>query len=131
MLYLVCRRAVSLAAVLIAGAMLTLAGCAWVEPTPAGEQVRVVDAAAVADCHRLGSTRVSVLGRVLGMPRSYTRLTQELDTLARNSAARMGGDHVVAETDIVEGERSYAVYDCTRPARETGDGDGAEVFPLP
>lgn len=109
---------------------LLLSACTWVEPTPAGAQVQVVAAEAVADCLRLGTTRVSVLDRLAGIPRSYRRLEQELDTLARNSAARMDGDRVVAESEIVEGERTYAVYDCRRPAQEQPDETGAEVFPL-
>ncbi|MAT65051.1 MAG: hypothetical protein CMN57_05360 [Gammaproteobacteria bacterium] len=111
-------------------ACLLLSACAWVEPTPAGAQVQVVTAEAVTDCLRLGTTRVSVLDRLAGIPRSYRRLEQELDTLARNSAARMDGDRVVAESEIVEGERTYAVYDCRRPAQQRAGETGAEVFPL-
>lgn len=109
---------------------LLLSACTWVEPTDAGAGVQVVEAAAVTDCRRLGTTRVSVLDRVAGIPRSYRKLEQELDTLARNSGARMDGDHVVAESEIVAGERTYAVYDCSRPPQDEADTGGAEVFPL-
>ncbi|RRQ22769.1 DUF4156 domain-containing protein [Thiohalobacter thiocyanaticus] len=115
---------------LAAGAVLLMTGCTWVEPTDEGAQVEVVQTDAVADCHRVGTTRVSVLDRLAGVPRSYRKLEQELDTLARNSAARMDGDRVVAETEIVDGERTYAVYDCSRPRQEEAGSDGAEVFPL-
>lgn len=115
---------------LAAGAVLLMTGCTWVEPTDEGAQVEVVQADTVADCRRLGITRVSVLNRLAGIPRSYRKLEQELDTLARNSAARMDGDRVVAETEIVDGERTYAVYDCRRPRQEEVDTGGAEVFPL-
>lgn len=109
---------------------LAVSACTWVEPTAQGYAVEVVAAEAVKDCRKLGTTRVSVLDRVAGMPRSYRKLEQELDTLARNSAAEMEGDHVVAVSEIVDGHRTYAVYDCRQPAQPEEPAGGAETFPL-
>lgn len=116
-----------LAAVIVAG----LAACTWVKPTTEGAAVAVVpDAAAVEGCRKLGITRVSVLDRVAGVPRSYRKLEQELDTLARNSAAEMAGDTVMAASEIVDGHRTYAVYDCSERPPPGSESDGVETFPL-
>jgi hypothetical protein len=46
--------------------------------------------------------------------RNQTRVGEELATLARNSAAQLGGDTVVAITEIVDGSQTFAVYQCGR-----------------
>lgn len=99
-----------LAAVL--GAILLFAGCAWVKPTPEGENVRLMTAADVAKCEHIGKTTVSVLGAVAGVQRSQHKVQRELNTLARNSAAEMGGDTVVPLAPAEEGKQSFAVYRC-------------------
>jgi hypothetical protein len=89
-----------------------LEACAWVKPTASGAEVRVASAAEVAGCREAGSTRVSVLDKVAGVRRGYTAVAQELATLARNSAAQLGGDTVVPTSEIVDGEQTFAVYRC-------------------
>ena len=90
-----------------------LSACAWVKPTPAGESVRVASPDAVAGCTRKGKVTVSLKSRVAGVERSPTKVANELATLARNEGVSLGGDTVVAETDVSEGAQVFGVYDCT------------------
>lgn len=89
-----------------------LAGCAWVKVTPGGAAVRVLTTEDVASCTHLGKTQVSLLAKVVGFKRSATKVQKELETLARNSAAEMGGDTVVAVAPPADGRQSYNVYRC-------------------
>jgi hypothetical protein len=91
---------------------LTLAACAWVELEPDADDVRVVAEPDVAGCERLGTARVEVTDRVLAVQRSPSKIEEELDVLARNAAADMGGNRVVAAGPIRDGEREYAVFEC-------------------
>lgn len=102
--------------VLVAALTVAAAGflnaCTWVKPTPAGESVRVANADAVTTCERKGKVTVSLRNRVAGVERKPTKVAQELATLARNEGAALGGDTVVAETDVSEGSQVFGVYDC-------------------
>jgi len=89
-----------------------LAGCTWVKVTPVGAKVRVLSAGEVASCTHIGKTQVSLADKVLGIKRSATKVQLELETLARNSAADMGGDTVVAVAPPTEGRQTYNVYLC-------------------
>ncbi|MCW8944892.1 MAG: DUF4156 domain-containing protein [Sedimenticola sp.] len=99
--------------VLIAVAsILGAAGCAWVKPTPEGEKVRVLDADEVSTCKELGATNVSLLDKIAGINRNAEKVQKELETLARTSAARMGGDTVVADSPVQDGQQRFIVYKC-------------------
>jgi len=89
------------------------AGCTWVKPTPAGEDVRVADADAVTACERKGKVTVSLKSRVAGVERKPTKVANELATLARNEGGLLGGDTVVAEGPVTDGRQVFGVYDCT------------------
>lgn len=92
---------------------LMLGGCAWVDLTPDGELVRKVDLSEAAPCKKIGETTVSVLARVIGINRGKKKVAGELLTLARNSAAEMGGNTLVPISEISNGEQTFAVYRCT------------------
>lgn len=100
------------ATLLISIMILLTAGCSWVKPTPEGEKVRVLEADEVTRCRDLGSTTVSLLDRVAGIERNPQKVEKELQILARNSAARAGGDTVVALSPVRDGEQRYAIYRC-------------------
>jgi len=89
-----------------------LGACTWVKTTPAGDTVRVASAADVTACERKGKVTVSLRNRVAGVERKPTKVAEELATLARNEGAGLGGDTVVAETDVSEGSQVFGVYDC-------------------
>ena len=92
--------------------LLGLSACTFVKPNERGAQVKVAEAAEVGHCRKVGSTTVSVLDKVAGVPRSYRVLAEELANLARNEAPNLDGDTVVPVSDIVNGQRQFDVYDC-------------------
>lgn len=89
-----------------------LAGCTWVDATPQGERVRLVPADRVADCEKLGDISTFTKADVAGLDRNAEKVRQELNTLARNEAADMGADTIVAASSVSEGRRDYVVYRC-------------------
>jgi hypothetical protein len=101
---------------LLAVLCLGIGACSWVKLTPDGEKVRVLSAAEVTTCKELGNTTVSLLAKVAGINRSEAEVEKELSLLARNAAADMGGDTVVAVGEVKEGKRHYTVYKCVGAA---------------
>lgn len=91
---------------------LSISACSWVKLTPGGEKVRVLDANEVSTCKELGNTTVSLLAKVAGIKRDEKEVAKELAYLARNSAADMGGDTIVAISAVKDGKRTYKVYKC-------------------
>lgn len=87
-------------------------GCSWVKTSDSGARVRVATAGEVEDCDDAGTTHVSVMEKLGVLERNQVKVAKELATLARNSAAQLGGDTVVATTDIVDGTQTFAVYRC-------------------
>jgi hypothetical protein len=92
----------------------TLSACTWVKPTDAGRNVRLAAYDQVGQCKKLGKATVSVLDKVGFISRSENKVDEELQTLARNSAAEMGGDAIVAAGAESKGEQPFDVYRCGR-----------------
>ncbi len=80
-----------------------------------GEKVRVLDPSEVSSCRELGKTNTSVTWVLLGIARPVETVSKELRLVARNSAARMGGDTIVPLTVIDKGEQTFEVYKCVNP----------------
>ncbi len=94
-------------------AAVVLPGCSpWVEPTNDALNVRVAYLSQIDGCKKLGRTTVSVLDKVAFISRSEEKMSDELETLGRNSAAEMKGDTIVAMSKIVDGEQVFDVYRC-------------------
>ena len=90
----------------------SLAGCSWVEVTPAGAAVRVAQSLdEVAACKKIGATTSSVLAKV-GLERGREKVAMELETLARNQAAELGANTVVPISPVTEGKRKFGLYQC-------------------
>lgn len=89
-----------------------LSACTWVEPTAQGEKVRVLTAEEVSKCKKVGQTTVSLLARLAGIERNPNKVQDELNTLARNSAAELDGDTVVPLSAVEDGKQTFAVYRC-------------------
>ncbi len=101
--------------VAVLGAPLFVIGCTFVALEPEGERVEVAESAEqVEECQRVGRTRVTTAERVAFILRRDTAIEDDLDRLARNSGADLGGDTVVRESEIEEGRATYGVYDCGR-----------------
>ena len=97
---------------LIISMLLALQGCSYVELDSAGEQVNVVEQQHVEGCKLIGKTTVSVKATVAGIERDKDDMQKELEVLARNNAAEIKGDTIVAISEIKDGKRVYNVYRC-------------------
>ena len=100
---------------LIASLSLLGSACTWVKLTPPGESVRVGTMAQVTGCERLGATHAKTSTRVGIFSRGPKKIDEELETLARNEAAEMGGSTIVPQGPTSsEGRRSFDVFRCQR-----------------
>lgn len=91
---------------------LVATGCSYTEVKPGARRVLVLGPERTADCDKLGKTQVSVPEKLGFIPRHVNAIQKDLDILARNSAAAMGGDTVTRISEPVNGEQTYWVYDC-------------------
>lgn len=91
---------------------LAVTGCTTVKLDPSAQDVEVLRAERVQDCKRLGQTRVSVAENVGFIARGDRAIRNDLEKLARNSAAEMGGDTITPATEVQNGKQSFGVYDC-------------------
>ena len=87
-----------------------LPACTWVEPTKEGSEVLLVKAFNVETCKKLGSTTSTVKHKVGIITRDEETVTEELITLAKNKAAAMGGNSIVAQGPAAEGRMSFDMY---------------------
>lgn len=94
---------------------LSLQACAWVTLTPEGEKARVLSSSEVSNCKKLGKTTVSLPDQVAGFERNPDKVVEELQILARNSAADLKGDTVVPVGEHIEGKQTFDVYRCINP----------------
>ena len=94
--------------------MFLFSACTWVEPTPMGQQVNVLDQddAAVESCKKLGSVTSMVKHKIGAISRSEEKVNLELATIAQNDAAEMGGDTIAAEGPAENGRRTFSIYKC-------------------
>jgi hypothetical protein len=95
----------------------TASACTWVALTPEAQEVRLADVADVSACEKIGKVNTTTAQKAGLFPRSHAKVQQELATLARNEAAKMGGDTVAGVSDVRDGGRTFNVYRCR------GDGD--------
>ena len=89
-----------------------LCACTWVKPTAEGAKVNVAAADAVSACENLGKVSVSLKHEVARVERSAEKVAGELETLARNEGALMGGDTVSPQSKVTEGRQEFGVYRC-------------------
>ena len=91
---------------------MVLASCTWVTVTAKGEGVRFVQSLkTVESCKQLGQVNVKVVDQVI-FHRDADKVAGELIDLARNEAAMMNGDTIVPVSEIVDGRRRFAVFQC-------------------
>lgn len=93
--------------------LLAFAACTWVKPDSAGERVRVAYDGNVAGCTKVGEVGVSVRDRLVpGIDRQPLKVADELESLARNEAATIPADTIVALYEPSGGEQRFAAYRC-------------------
>ncbi len=89
-----------------------LPACTWVEPTKESSGVTLVKSFNVNACKKLGSTNATVTQKLGPVTRDDDVVMEELITLAKNRAAKMGGDSIVAQEPAVDGSMSFDIYKC-------------------
>lgn len=89
-----------------------LSACSWVKPIPQSYPVALLEPADIVNCVKKGVTHSKTLSKFLFVPRMDSKIEMELVTLAKNEAAIMNGDSIVAEGPIESGARTYGVYQC-------------------
>jgi hypothetical protein len=89
-----------------------LSACSWIEPTKAGSEVTLVKSFNVKACKKLGSTMATVTHKIGPITRDEETVREELATLAKNRAATMGGDSIVALEPVVDGSMTFDIYKC-------------------
>lgn len=87
-------------------------GCTWVTLTQGGMKSRVLDSGDVSSCRQIGESRSSVQAGFWFLKRNSAKVKSELENLARNEAAEMGGDTIVPTSDVKNGTQTYAIYRC-------------------
>lgn len=101
-------------AVLAVAMTALLGGCSFVKLDSGAEEVLVLKAERTQDCERLGQTRVSVATKIGFIERGKSAISENLETLARNSATEMGGDTITAETQVSDGKQTFGIFDCVK-----------------
>lgn len=102
----------SILVVATAAAALAATGCATVKLDPAAEDIEMLSQERMEKCERLGQTRVSVAQKFGFIARGDRSIRNDLEKLARNSAAEMGGDTIARESEIQNGKQTFGVFDC-------------------
>ena len=92
--------------------LFVLTGCTAISLTSEGEKIRVMGKDDVVACKHIGKTTATVTAKVAGLKRKEHIIKKELEILARNAAANMGGDTIIAVGKIDEGKQSFKVYKC-------------------
>ncbi len=94
-------------------AIASLPACTWVEPTKESSEVTLVKAFNVKACKKLTTITSTVKHKVGPVIRDEEQVLEELITLAKNRAAALGGDSIVAkETIATDGVMSFDVFKC-------------------
>jgi hypothetical protein len=99
----------------IIAATILLSACSGISLTNDGKKVRVLEPSEVSSCRELGKSSASVTATVAGIERPDDTIVDELRMIARNSAARMGGDTIVPLTVVEAGQQTFIVYKCVNP----------------
>ncbi|MCP5040071.1 MAG: DUF4156 domain-containing protein [bacterium] len=92
-------------------AAIPLGACSFVGLESEAQSIRVLESEA-PDCEALGTTRVEVLEKIGFLFRNTQKVSDELDTLARNAALGLGGNAVAALGPIEAGTRRYRILRC-------------------
>ncbi|MCB1692273.1 MAG: DUF4156 domain-containing protein [Pseudomonadales bacterium] len=88
------------------------AACTWVPLEDEAVAVALRTESEVTDCKRLGTTDATTREKLGVVERSEQKVATELLTLAKNSAASMGGDTIVEQGPMEHGEQTFVVYRC-------------------
>ncbi|MDD5034443.1 MAG: DUF4156 domain-containing protein [Methylococcaceae bacterium] len=96
------------------GAVL-ISGCTWVDLKPQAEKVRILAPQEVGRCREVGRVSANTAAKIGFIARGKDSVQEEVHRLARNNAADMGGDTIVASGPLIDGEQPFKVYRCINP----------------
>lgn len=89
-----------------------LTACSFVTLNPQAKNVTVIpNSNSFSNCKFIGNTNVSLWSKADTF-QSSEKIESQLDTLARNEAAGMGGNTVTPNSPINNNQRAYSVYNC-------------------
>jgi hypothetical protein len=89
-----------------------LSACTYVKTDSAAENIVLANENRIQNCKRLGTASARVKASVIGINRKSEKVASELLALARNEAASMGGNTLVASSGIQDGKQGFVVYQC-------------------
>jgi len=89
-----------------------LSACTWVPLTDEGARVQLRTLEQARACEYKSRVMVSVKDKIAGIARNEDKVSGELETLARNEAARVGGNAVTAESEPTDGRQVFLIYHC-------------------
>lgn len=90
-----------------------LGACSWgIKLDDAGKAVRTAWNGDVSQCQDLGKVTVSVMDRVGPVDRNQIKVSDELEVMARNEAAKMNADTVKPLADPTDGSQPWGAYRC-------------------
>ena len=89
-----------------------MSSCNWVNVSEGGESVRLLTQSQASNCNRIGTTTSTTTDNILIIQRGAESVQNALIDLARNEAALMGGNAIVAETTVQDGRQRFIVYTC-------------------
>ena len=111
-------RSALVAAVASAAIAVLAPACTFVKMAPGGQEVRVVGPGQLpAGCVQRGEVEVSVKDRLGPYNRDTLRVSDELETLARNEAPSLAADTVQAKGPPVDGAQRWLAFRCNGPVR--------------
>lgn len=91
---------------------LFLSGCNFVKLSAQAEDVLVLKPYQARECEQIRRTTSQVMSKVWFVNRNEDSMSEELTTLAKNTAIELGGNAVVPDSTIVEGKQRFIVYNC-------------------
>ncbi|WP_086931275.1 DUF4156 domain-containing protein [Agarilytica rhodophyticola] len=98
--------------VLVLALCVIATGCKWVKPSDNGKDVALVKPIHVQNCKKLAVTTSVGKKKVGFVKRKDDVVSDELVTLAKNEAAKINGDTIVAIGEMVDGSQKFDIYSC-------------------
>ena len=89
-----------------------VSACTFVKLNPQAEDVLVLKPHQTRECEQLRRSTSQVLDKIWFVHRNQDAMAEELETLARNTAADLGGNAVAADSDIENGRQRFIIYNC-------------------
>jgi hypothetical protein len=94
---------------------MSISACTWVELHPQAQNIVIDTPSNVQHCTKIGSVTANTRHQIIpGSERAAKKVAQELSILARNEAAKMNANTIVAKYLPTDGRQSFNTYHCSR-----------------